>query len=150
MLRCLIATQQIAVDTAKRLQAARNFALEVARMAASTRCHNVAVLDVSRVSPVTDFFVIATGTSPRQMRSVCDDIAELGQSRDFKPMAVSDDNDHWLLADFIDVIFHVFSQDSRDYYDLDNLWGDAVKIDWHLAPSLTARPESAADSSTTA
>lgn len=88
------------------------------------------VLDVSHVSPVTDFFVIATGSSPRQMRSVCDEINELAESRGFQALGVTDDNEHWILADFIDVVFHVFSADSREYYDLDNLWGDARRIDW--------------------
>jgi ribosome-associated protein len=112
-------------------EAARRFAIEAARMAANTRCTNVVVLDVSHVSPVTDFFVIATGTSPRQMRSAGEDIEEIGEPMGYKAFARSGfEGESWILVDFVDVIVHVFSQDARLYYDLDNLWGDAKKVEW--------------------
>ena len=59
----------------------RQFAVDAARMAASTRCHNVVILDVRGISPVTEYMVLATGTSPRQMRTVCDELAELAEQR---------------------------------------------------------------------
>ena len=68
----------------ERLETARQFAVDAARLAADTRCHSVVVLDVSGLSPVTDFFVLATGSSPRQMRTVCEQIEELGEPRGFK------------------------------------------------------------------
>ena len=118
-------------DPAARKNAARAFALEAARLAANTRCNNVVVLDVTGLCPVTDYFVIATGTSPRQMRTVIDDVEELGDQRAFKSFSRSGyDGESWILADFIDVIVHVFSADARQYYDLDNLWGDARTLDW--------------------
>lgn len=125
---------------AGRLEAARRFAVELARLASNTRCHNVIVLDVSHVSPVTDFFVIGTGTSARQMRTVCDDATELGQSLNFQPLSLAGyEGEQWILADFIDVVLHVFSQDARLYYDLDNLWGDARRVDWQ-AEATAAKP----------
>jgi ribosome-associated protein len=112
--------------------AARAFAIEAARLAANTRCHNVVVLDVAGLSPVCDFFVIATGTSPRQMRTVADEIIELAESQKFKPLSESGlDSTTWVLVDCVDVIIHLFNDDSRRYYDLDNLWGDAKPVDWH-------------------
>ena len=62
---------------------AKDFALDAARMLANTRCHNVVVLDVRNLSPVTDFMVLATGTSPRQMKTACEDVEELGEPRGF-------------------------------------------------------------------
>jgi len=89
------------------------------------------VLDVTGLSPVCDFFVLATGTSARQMRSVADDIEELSEARNFAPMSRSDtDSSTWILVDCIDVIVHIFSEDARHYYDLDNLWGDAKRVEW--------------------
>jgi ribosome-associated protein len=102
-------------------------------MAANTRCHNVVLLDVRGVSPVTDYMILATGTSPRQMRTVCDDIAEMAQSRGHRPFNSTDDSESesWMLIDFVDVVVHVFSNDARQFYDLDNLWGDAKKVEWN-------------------
>jgi ribosome-associated protein len=94
----------------------------------------VVILDVRRLSPVTDFFVIATGTSPRQMRTVCDDIEELAQQLQFNPIARSGyEGDTWMLTDFVDVIVHIFSDEARQFYDLDNLWGDGQRVEWREA-----------------
>ncbi len=100
-------------------------------MAADTRCVDVVVLDVSGISPITDYLVIGTGTSARQMRSVCDDIEELGEPLGFKALTrAGHDGETWILTDFVYVVVHIFSAEARGYYDLDNLWGDGKKIDW--------------------
>jgi ribosome-associated protein len=81
--------------------------------------------------PVADYFVIATGTSQRQMRTVCTEIEELAAQSGSKPFTRSGyEGQSWIVVDFIDVVVHVFSPESRQYYDLDNLWGDAPKLDW--------------------
>ncbi len=103
-------------------------------MAANTRCHNVVVLDVTGLSPVTDFFVLASGSSARQMRSVAKDMEEMGTSQNFKAMSRSGyEGESWILLDFVDIIVHVFSEEARQYYDLDNLWGDAKPVSWKQA-----------------
>jgi ribosome-associated protein len=113
------------VSSAK-IEKARAFAIEAAQLAANTRCHNVVVLDVQGISPVCDFFILASGTSPRQMRSVADEIAELGEKRDFASLSRSGyEGESWILVDFVDVVLHLFSDEARAFYDLDNLWGDA-------------------------
>jgi ribosome-associated protein len=108
---------------------AREFAIEVARLASHTRCHEVVILDVSGISSVTDYFVIATGTSVRQMRTVCDEAAELGAKVSYKPYHTSGyEGEHWIAIDFVDVVLHIFNQESRMYYDLEGLWGDAQRV----------------------
>ncbi|WP_428938444.1 ribosome silencing factor [Fontivita pretiosa] len=120
-----------------RFEAARRFAIEAARLAANTRCHNVVVLDVSGLSPVCDFFVIATGTSPRQMRTVADDLEELAQAQGYPPLnEAGREGSTWILVDCIDVVIHVFSEQARQYYDLDSLWGDARRIEWQVEPQM--------------
>lgn len=110
---------------------ARHFAIELARLTADTRCTNVVVLDVSSFSPITDFVILATGTSPRQMRTVADDCIELAQTRGFRTMSAGGyGGNSWICVDLIDVVVHVFSDDARSFYDLDNLWGDAVRVAW--------------------
>jgi ribosome-associated protein len=113
------------------LEAARQLATDLARMAAQTHCTDVVVLEMRGVSPITDFFVIATGTSSRQMRSICDEARDLGAARGWRPLyCCGYEGDRWMLLDFIDVVLHVFDAASRAYYDLDNLWGDAKRIPW--------------------
>jgi len=101
-------------------------------LAANTRCHNVVLLDVRGISPVTDYLLLATGTSPRQMRTVCDDLAEWAGERGVRPYNNADDqeSESWMLVDFVDVVVHVFNTESRSFYDLDGLWGDAKRVEW--------------------
>jgi ribosome-associated protein len=126
-----IADRSVAVAGNQRLSEARRFAIDAAKLLASTRCHSVAVLDVSGVQSECDFFVLATGTSARQMRSVAQEVIELSQTRNFAPLNESGlDGETWVLVDCVDVIVHIFNDESRQYYDLDNLWGDARPVAW--------------------
>lgn len=81
------------------------------------------------VSPVTDFFVIGTGTSARQMRTVAEAVEEHGTELGSKPISRSVD-EHWILLDYVDVVLHVFSEEARHFYDLESLWGEAKRVDW--------------------
>jgi ribosome-associated protein len=120
-------------ESPQRKAAARQLAIELARMAADTRCTNVVVLDVSGLSPVTDFFVIATGTSNRQMHTVVTDIVEYAHANGHTSVATSGLDStvvQWILADMIDVIFHVFSESARTFYDLETLYADASRVEW--------------------
>ena len=120
----------------QRLAAARQFAVESARHFAATRCHNVVVLDMQGLSPITDFMVIGTGTSPRQMRTVVDQLEEIADPKGHHKLSRSgDETSQWIVVDFVDVVCHVFDQDARQFYDLDNLWGDAKRLEWEQAPS---------------
>ena len=81
--------------------------------------------------------ILATGTSARQMRSVCDELAELAEQRGEQALnidGVEAGESGWMLIDFVTVVFHVFSQDARAFYDLDSLWGDAKKVEWSDQP----------------
>ena len=100
-------------------------------MLADTRCENVSVLDMQGLSPITDFLVIGTGTSPRQMRTVCDDLEEMATPKGHHKLSRSgDESGQWIVIDFVDVVCHVFSPEARGFYDLDNLWGDAKPVEW--------------------
>ena len=111
------------------MASSRQFAIDSARLLADTRCNHICVLDVSAISPVTDFLVIGTGTSPRQMKTACDDLEEMGQSRDFCALSrAGDGGANWNCIDFVDVVVHVFGQHARNVYDLDALWGDGRKL----------------------
>ncbi len=107
------------------------FAVASARLSQDSNCEDIVVLDLRDVSPVTDFFVICTGTSNRQMRSTADDICEYGKSTDYKVWHVAGmDAGGWIVLDFLNVVVHIFDQTNRDYYDLEMIWGGSPKIDW--------------------
>jgi len=117
---------------AKRVnEKARAFALAAARVASERHCSDIVVLDLKGKSPATDYFVIATGTSDRQMRAVTDEICEaardMGQQRFGR---AGYEQARWILLDFIDVVIHIFDREYRDYYDLELLWGDARRLKW--------------------
>jgi ribosome-associated protein len=89
------------------------------------------VLDLRGLSQVTDFVVIGTGTSDRQMRSVLDHVEELGGKAGFTAFKRSvDARSTWILVDFVDVIVHLFEPNTRAHYDLEMLWGDAKRPAW--------------------
>jgi ribosome-associated protein len=91
----------------------------------------VVILDMAGVSSVTDYYIVATGTSARQMRSVCDEIDELAKANGFPVFHRSGyEGETWIAVDYVDVVVHIFNQDARMYYDLENLWGDAKKVEW--------------------
>lgn len=119
----------------KENEQARETAIAMARMLADTRCHQVTVLDVAGVSPVTDYFVVATGSSARQMRTAVDAAEEVGDARGYPKLSRNgDESANWIVLDCFDIIVHCFTQDARSYYDVDAMWGDAVKIEWERPP----------------
>jgi ribosome-associated protein len=95
------------------------------------RCEDVLVLDLRGLSTVCDLFVIATGTSDRQLRSVSEHIDDLGRARGERPFTRSGlDTATWIVLDYVDVVVHLFDAEHRRYYELETLWGDAPRIDW--------------------
>jgi len=126
-------------NTAKKKSTVHEFALAAAELAANTRGENVVLLDMRGRSPVTEFFLIVTGTSQRQMRTVADEIHELGAQVGFRAWRTSGyDAARWIVVDCVNVVVHVFDTDSRSFYDLELLWGDAPRIDWRAELGLPA------------
>jgi ribosome-associated protein len=88
-------------------------------------------MDLKGKSPATDYFVIATGTSDRQMRSVADEISQTARKKGLQRFGRAGyEQGRWILLDFIDVVVHLFDGEYRDYYDLELLWGDAEHLQW--------------------
>ena len=106
-------------------------ALAAARVAALNRGQDVTVLDLREVTPICDFFVIATGTSRRQLHAMSEEIDEkletdLGDKRFGRE---GYDESRWILLDYGNVVIHLFDEETRKFYDLEGLWGDAKKVD---------------------
>ena len=108
----------------------KQFAIEAARIAIELNSADVMVIDLRGISPATDFFVIATGTSNRQARTVVDDISEFAKEHGYLRFGLAGHElGQWILADFVDVVVHVFDEEHRNYYELETLWGDAERLE---------------------
>jgi ribosome-associated protein len=107
------------------------FATEAARLVRDDKCDDVVLLDVRDLSQVSDFIIIGSGTSDRQMHSALRHVEELGKGRGMPAYRSSaDDRSTWLLIDFVDVVVHLFEPNTRAHYDLEMLWGDAPRLEW--------------------
>ena len=107
----------------------KEFAVKAAQLAISRHCTDVVVLDLKGKSPATDYFLIATGTSDRQMRSVSDEISELARNMSLQRFGRAGyEQGRWILLDYVDIMIHIFDEEYRDFYDLELLWGDAKKL----------------------
>jgi len=110
---------------------ARGLAIESARLVTDLKCEDVVIFDVSGMSQVTDFIVIASGTSDRQIKSVGADVAELGRTHGFEKYGSDrDEASTWLIVDMVEVMVHLFEPATRGHYDLEMLWGDAPQVAW--------------------
>ena len=128
---------------------AREFAIAAARLLSDDKCDEVVIFDLTGgLSQTQDFIVLASGTSDRQMRSCADDLGKLAQTHGYRLFRRSADNNAtWVVADFVDVVAHVFEPNTRAYYDLETLWGDAPKVEWAKgrkpAKKLSTEPQDA-------
>jgi ribosome-associated protein len=108
----------------------RKLALLCREFADNKKAEDIVILDVRKLSSVTDFFVIASGTSEPHLRAIVDEIADrLREDHDLRPLR-TDGSIHgaWVVMDFFDVIVHVMRADVRERYDLESLWGDAKRV----------------------
>ena len=107
----------------------KNLAIEAARIARDRNCTDITVLDLSGISPATNYYVIATGTSDRQARTVSDEITDAAKKLGHRRFGIAGyDKGQWILLDFVTVVVHIFDSEHRDYYNLEMLWGDAKEL----------------------
>ena len=98
--------------------------------AESKQAVNLVVLDLRKAAGFTDFFVIASGTNTRQVRAIADAVMEALAGKGAKPAYVEGyDRSEWILLDYFDFIVHVFGRETRVFYDLERLWGNADRIE---------------------
>lgn len=108
-----------------------DFAIEAARLLKDRHCEEITLLDVRGLSQVCDFVLIGTGTSDRQMKSVSDELSDLGGERGHPCFRTSMDTQAtWIVTDFVDLVTHLFEPSHRRYYDLEALWADAETVEW--------------------
>lgn len=122
--------------------------MAIARALDGANCENIVVLDVRGASQVTNFTVIASGTSNRQIHTAITKAAEEAAQLGASVFGSSEDaNVTWALLDLIDVVVHVFEPMARAHYALEILWGDTPRVDWRPAATRSdTAPPPAADS----
>lgn len=118
----------------------KTLAIELARALDSKKALNLRVLHVEDLTTVTDYFVIATGTSTTHVGALGDEAEFQLEQKGVKVLRTEGhDGKRWVLLDYGSVIVHVFTQEAHDYYDLEHLWADATP----LADSEWMKPEEA-------
>ncbi len=111
-----------------------------ARAASSKQGEAIVVLDVRDLITITDYFVIASGTSDRQVKTIADEVVKSLKEQGTRPVRREGEAAAgWILLDYVDFVVHVFSQEQRDYYRLDNLWTDAPVLDWDEKAKAASR-----------
>jgi ribosome-associated protein len=103
-----------------------------AREAQDNRGQNVVVLEMRDETAIFDYFVIATGTSNRQLRAMSDAIDDVLQKQFGHPRVGREgyEDSHWILLDYGSVVIHLFNETTRDYYRIEDLWAGAKPVEW--------------------
>ena len=113
------------------MPASRAVAVAAARAASDKQAEDIVVLDVSEIIVITDYFVLCTASSSRQVKTVIEAVEERVRTLGARPLRREGESDAgWWLLDYVDVVVHVFGTEERDYYDLERLWRDAPVLDW--------------------
>ena len=119
----------------------RKLALLCRELADNKKAEHIVILDVRKISSITDFFVVAAGTSEPHLRAIVNEITDkLREAHDLRPRAVDGTlQSTWQVLDYFDVIVHIMRTDVRERYDLESLWGDAPRV----KPRAKASPRAA-------
>jgi ribosome-associated protein len=100
------------------------------RAAGDKKAVDLTVLDLRKAAGFTDYFVICSGTNPRQVRAIADAVIDSLGADGVKPAHVEGyDRSEWVLIDYFDFIVHVFAPETRMFYALERLWGSAERIE---------------------
>ena len=104
--------------------------LKIAKIALEDKkAEDINIIDIEKISDLTNYFVIATGNNPNQLRAIADEIEEKLFKNGFKLLhSEGYTNANWILLDYDTVIIHIFSREDREFYDIDRIWADGKKI----------------------
>lgn len=121
---------------------AKKLALLCRKLADDKKAEDLVVLDVRKLSTVTDYFVLATGTSEPHLRAIETEILQtLAEEHGIHPTSTDGSaRTNWVVADFFDVIVHVMKKDVREKYNLEGLWSDAPRVAPPAPRARAAKP----------
>jgi ribosome-associated protein len=108
--------------------------VRAARAASDKLAHDIRILEVREQIAITEYFVICSGTTDRQVRAIGDAVEDELRDLGAKPIRREGERDNrWLLLDYADIIVHVFTDEDRAYYELERLWKDVPVVEWEDA-----------------
>jgi ribosome-associated protein len=130
--KSLVIPASIRADEGRRPERSLQVALAAAQVAHDNRGQNIVLLDLREMTAVFDFFLLITGTSRRQLHAIAEEIDRtLKEQFGEKRMGVEGyAAGTWILQDYGDVVIHLFDDQAREYYSLEQLWSEARRIDW--------------------
>ena len=118
------------------IRSSESLAREIARLASDKKAADIVVLDVREVVSYTDYFVICSGNTERQTRAIQDgiyrglkDAGGEGGERLLPARVEGAEEARWILLDYLDCVVHIFTPDARDFYRLENLWGEVPRLE---------------------
>jgi ribosome-associated protein len=104
----------------------QKLARKIANLTLEKKASEVLILDLRRLTTMTDYFVICTGLTNTQVKAISDHIFDSLKNEKIRPWHIEGEtSQEWILLDYIDVVVHVFQPHKREYYALERLWGDA-------------------------
>jgi len=100
-------------------------AKKIAELALTKKANNVVIMDLRKISPVADFFVVCSADSDVQVKAIAEEVED-GMNKEGNPAWHRETTStNWMILDFVDVVLHVFHKQTRPFYNLEKLWGDA-------------------------
>ena len=97
------------------------------------------LMEVGRLTSFTDYFLVVSGASSRQVQAISQHMARRLREEGFRPFGIEGEQEgHWVLMDYGDVVIHIFYQPVREFYDLEGLWTEAPRVESHEKKSKNA------------
>ncbi len=119
------------LSTTPRAEVAVERAILCARTAADNKGRDILIMDMRRVTPLYDFFVLVTGGSRRQIHTLAEAIDAALHAEGEQRLGIEGyEASKWVVQDYGDIVVHVLDPDARAYYQLEELWADAPRVDW--------------------
>ena len=106
-----------------------NLAKQCSKIAGDKKALDIVILELKGLTDLSDYFVICSGMSSKQIKAIADSVDEVLTKKGIKSLHYEIDTDcKWVILDYVNVIVHVFDEETRHFYKLEQLWGDAKRI----------------------
>lgn len=106
--------------------ATKILAKKLAKLAFIKKANKVTIIDLRKISDVTDFFIICSGDSDTQVRAIANSIMEEAKKLNISSYHFEGfENAEWIIIDFVDIVFHIFQNKTREFFSIEKIWGEA-------------------------
>ncbi|MDQ4149662.1 MAG: ribosome silencing factor [Actinomycetota bacterium] len=112
----------------------RSKALMAATAASDKKATDIVILDMGPLIGITDYFVICSAPNTRQVKTIADEVKERLGASEIKPYRREGERENrWVLLDYLDIVVHIFHEEEREFYRIENLWQDADRLPFEEA-----------------